>query len=149
MNISPRYQHRYLYIQKMQDFVNGKISGMEFSSWFLSQRTQDMNARDQLLSEEEKVELKELLNSLIRKEINDEEYKSGALKIIGPFGDNLFLKLFDNLQAVDIEDFGEYYYAKKYGCEDKIQKDRRVDEEEFRRRVKAKLDLLEQNKGKW
>ena len=31
----------------------------------------------------------------------------------------------------------------------RYEKDRRVDEEEFRRRVKAKLDLLEQNKGKW
>ena len=120
MKIDPTYEHRYLYIQKMQDFVDGKISGMEFSSWFLSQRTRDMDAGDQLLSEEEKVELKELLNSLIRKEINDEEYKSGALKIIGPFGDNLFFKLFDNLQAVDIEDFGEYSLCKGIGYEDKI-----------------------------
>lgn len=149
MKLDPQYEHRCLYLQKMQDFVDGKISGTEFKQWFSSQCRQDMDEYDALLSETEKSILEDLQNKAVRNEIDDEEYKAEALKIIGPFGDNLFFEICSNLQVVDIEDFGVFRYAKGTEYEKDIPEDRRVDEEEFRRRVKAKLDLLEQNKGKW
>ncbi|KIE04728.1 hypothetical protein NF27_GC00070 [Candidatus Jidaibacter acanthamoeba] len=54
----------------------------------------------------------------------------------------MFLKIFDELQAIDIEDFwprdDEYF-----------EEDENIDEDELRRRVKEKLRILDENRDRW
>jgi hypothetical protein len=141
MIIKSRYKNRWLYMKKMQNFVDNKIEGKEFSDWFLSQRSQDIDKDKKLISSKERLVLDKLMKQAIKKEITEEQYEKEVNKIIWPFN-NLFLDIYDELQAVDIEDFWPR-------DDEAFEEDINIDEEEFRKRVKEKLRILEENKEKW
>jgi len=128
-------------MKKMQNFVDNKIEGKEFSDWFLSQRSQDIDKDKKLISSKERLVLDKLMKQAIKKEITEEQYEKEVNKIIWPFN-NLFLDIYDELQAVDIEDFWPR-------DDEAFEEDINIDEEEFRKRVKEKLRILEENKEKW
>ncbi|KIE04691.1 hypothetical protein NF27_GJ00010 [Candidatus Jidaibacter acanthamoeba] len=112
------------------------MDGQCFSRTFLAKRSQDLK------EDKKNIPLRELLSKFFRDEISSEEYDelSRPYKIYPE--DSLFLKIFDELQAIDLEDFwprdDEYF-----------EEDENIDEDELRRRVKEKLRILDENKDKW
>ena len=130
------YKNRFEYYQMMKDFADGKMDGQNFSRMFLCKRSDDLKEDDK------NIELMSLLDKFIDGKISSEEFDqlSKPLKIYSD--NNLFLKLYRELQAIDIEDFwprdDEYF-----------EEDENIDEDELRRRVKEKLRILDENKDKW
>ncbi|AIF80902.1 hypothetical protein I862_01695 [endosymbiont of Acanthamoeba sp. UWC8] len=130
------YKNRFEYYQMMKDFADSKMDGQTFSRTFLSKRSKDLK------EDKKNTPLKELLSKFFKDEISSDEYdKLSRPYKIYPEG-SLFLKTFDELQAIDIEDFwprdDEYF-----------EEDENIDEAELRRRVKEKLKILDENRDKW
>lgn len=130
------YINRFKYIKMMQDFLDGKLTGYKFMRKFMSQRSKDLN------EDAKYVELKDLDLKYFYGEISEEDYNKLVKPLLIYKDPNLFLEVFDELQATDLEDF----WPREDEC---FEEGINIDEEELRKRVTAKLQLLKEKEGEW